>query len=76
MAINQLAVLGKLDTSYFAGQLGQEWNEARDFFISALKVGYNVGELQTWHLSDSALIQPKILEYTVNALFMQPMLPD
>ena len=75
LTITKLGILGKLDTSYFAGQLGQEWCEARDFFISALKVGYNIGELQTWHPTDHTQIQPKILDYTVNSLFMEPDIP-
>ncbi len=52
-----MGILNKLETSYFVGELGKEWAETRDFFISALKTGYNVGELQTWHPTDSQKIQ-------------------
>jgi hypothetical protein len=53
-AILKLGILSCLETSYFVGELGAEWREARDFFISALKVGYNAGELQTWHPTEFA----------------------
>ena len=41
-------MLGKVETEYVFGNLGEEWREAKEFFISAVKMGFSSGEVQLW----------------------------
>ena len=45
------------------GDLGKDWRDAKDFFVSAFKSGYNVGEIQTWNLCEAGQVQPKIRKF-------------
>jgi hypothetical protein len=42
-AITKLNLLKGMKFEIISGNLGKEWREAKDFFISAFKTGYNVG---------------------------------
>lgn len=61
--ITKLNLLKGMKFEIISGDLGKEWREAKDFFISAFKSGYNVGEIQTWNLCETEKIQPKIRNY-------------
>ena len=62
-AITKLNLLKGMKFEIISSDLGKEWREAKDFFISAFKSGYNVGEIQTWNLCESEKIQPKIRNF-------------
>jgi hypothetical protein len=62
-AITKLNLLKGMKFEIISGDLGKEWREAKDFFISAFKSSYNVGEIQTWNLCESEKIQPKIRNF-------------
>ena len=62
-AITKLNLLKGMKFEIISSDLGKEWREAKDFFISAFICGYNVGEIQTWNLCESEKIQPKIRNF-------------
>ncbi len=51
--ITKLNLLKGMKFEIITGDLRKEWREAKDFFISAFKSGYNVGEIQTWNLCEN-----------------------
>jgi hypothetical protein len=40
--------LGTIRTEEISGTLEEGWKDAKEFFISAVKIGFNSGEVQTW----------------------------
>jgi len=43
-------LLGELRTEEITGELEEGWRDAKEFFISAVKVGFNSGDVQTWKM--------------------------
>ena len=67
----KLGVMSRLRVhTYLRGELEEEWKEARQLFISALKIGYNFGELQIWHPIGQEQIQKGLLEYCRDSILM------
>jgi hypothetical protein len=69
-AITKLNLLKGMKFEIISGDLSKEWREAKDFFISAFKSGYNVGEIQTWNLCESEKIQPRIRNFLTEATLL------
>lgn len=45
-------LLGAIRTDEILGKLEEGWKDAKDFFISAVKIGFSSDEAETWKCVD------------------------
>ena len=49
-AVNRAGLLGEIRTEEMVGKLDNDWKDAKEFFISAVKMGFNNSEVETWQM--------------------------
>jgi hypothetical protein len=69
-AVCKAGLLGSIRTEEITGTLEEGWKEAKEFFISAVKVGFNSGEVQTWKTVDFESIGRRVIANVLDGMLL------
>lgn len=69
-AARKAALLGRVDTEWIFGTLEDEWKDAKEFFISAVKVGFSSGEVQIWKTIELQQIGSRVVSSLVSSMLL------